>query len=284
MPTTPPSRPPLSWRRPFLVTEESEPSPRGPISATTIFLTGSPCPIGCRMCDLHRNTLPGPSPPGAIPEQIDVALSGRLRRGWLKLYNSGNFFDPQSIPPTDYGAIARRCTGFSRLVVENHPRFGRDRLLRFRDLLEIPLEVAVGLETVQPRWLDQLGKRMTRDDFDRYAKWLSRHGVDLRVFLIIGAPGLSVQESVRWLRVSIRHALMAGARHISLIPSRLGAGWDGRGDELPFLSTEALAEIQRVALRDVDGRTMVTIDLWDIDQRDPGFDQLQQRNLDQQVH
>jgi hypothetical protein len=201
----------------------------------------------------------------------------------LKLYNSGNFFDPQSIPQTDYRAIARRCTGFSRLVVENHPRFGHDRLLRFRDLLTVPLEVAVGLETVQPRWLNQLGKQMTRDDFDRYAKWLSGHSVDLRVFLMIGVPGISVRESVRWVRLSIRHAVRAGARHISLIPARFGAGWDGRGDELPGLSTETLAEIQRVALRDVEGRTMVTIDLWDIDHRDPGFDELQQRNLDQQV-
>mgnify|MGYP001814676825 FL=1 len=279
----PPSRPSLSWRRPVMVTEESEPSPQGPIPATTVFLTASPCPIGCRMCDLHRNTLPGPVPPGAIPEQIDAALVGRPRSGWLKLYNSGNFFDPQSIPQTDYEAIARRCTDFSRLVVENHPRFGQDRLLRFRDLLAVPLEVAVGLETVQPRWLDRLGKRMTRDDFDRYAKWLSSQGVDLRVFLIIGAPGISVQESVRWVRLSIRHAVMASARHISLIPARVGEGWGGRGDRLPCLSTETLAEIQRFALRDVDGRAMVTIDLWDIDQRDPGFNELQQRNLDQLV-
>ncbi len=209
-------------------------------------------------------------------------MEGRRRQGWLKLYNSGNFFDPQSIPIGDYQAIAERCEGFSRLVVENHPRFGAGRLRKFRDLLAAKLEVAVGLETVQPRWLDRLGKQMSRDDFDRYARWLSMEGVDLRVFLIIGVPGVTPKEAVRWTRLSVRHALAASARHISLIPARFGQGWSGSGDQLPTLSTERLVEIQQATLRDVDGRAAVTIDLWNIDQNDPHFEDLQRRNLTQQ--
>lgn len=272
----------LSHRTPYLVLAEDEFCKEGGIvPTTTVFLTASPCPIGCRMCDLHRHTLPGPTPVGAIPTQIDVALSGRSRQGWLKLYNSGNFFDPQSIPTGDYKAIAQRCEGFSRLVVENHPRFGAERLRQFRDQLPLRLEVAVGLETVQPRWLDRLAKQMTRDDFDRYAKWLSNERVDLRVFLIVGVPGVTTHEATRWARLSVRHAIAASARHISLIPARFGEGWSGLGEQLPTLSAEVLSELQCAAILDAKGAATVTIDLWDIDRADPGFDELQRRNLTQ---
>lgn len=279
----------LSHRRPSMVLDELEPSGKGGlVQTTTVFLTGSRCPVGCRMCDLHLGTLPGPTPAGAIPEQIDVAFADRSRRGWLKLYNHGNFFDRKSIPPEDYEAIAARCQGFSRLVVENHPSFGASRLEAFRDLLTVPLEVAVGLETVQPRWLKRLAKQMTRDQFDRYARWLADLGVDLRVFLIVGVPGINVAEALRWTRLSVRHAIAAGARHISLIPARFGSGWSGWGEQLPCLTTSHLAELQRTALADAaladaDRRVIVTIDLWGIEPSAAGFEDLQRRNLSQAI-
>lgn len=274
---------PLSSDQPYLVLEELEPVVGGgQACSTTVFLTASSCPVGCKMCDLHRFTLGTPTPPGAIPRQIDVALRGRPRSEWLKLYNSGNFFDPRSIPPEDYPAIAARCEGYARVVIENHPKVGSERLLRFRDQLGSQLEVAVGLETVQPRWLAKLGKQMTRDQFDRFAHWLRRQGVDLRVFLIVGTPGILASEAIRWARLSLRHAITVSARHISLIPARAGEGWGGTADQLPHLPIETLIELQRLALQDADGRATVTIDLWDLDTSDPGFEILQRVNLSQQ--
>ena len=77
----------------------------------TIFLTNRECPFRCTMCDLWRNTLTKPVPVGAIPEQIDFALSRLGPARSVKLYNSGSFFDPRAIPPEDYagncGARAR---------------------------------------------------------------------------------------------------------------------------------------------------------------------------------
>jgi uncharacterized Fe-S cluster-containing MiaB family protein len=274
----------LSFTSPQAVFNEVEPDGRGGcVTATTILLTASTCPVACRMCDLHRQTLPGPTPNDAIPTQIETSLQGRPREGWLKLYNHGNFFDSQSIPVGDYSAIANACHGFARLVVENHPRFGSERLKKFRRIWPMSLEVAVGLETVQPRWLDRIGKQMTRDAFDRYAKWLIDQEVDLRVFLIIGVPGISVDEAIRWTRLSVRHALSVGARHISLIPARPGEGWSGLGDQLPRLTVDSLESLQRSALRDADGRACVTIDLWDLDAQFPGMNELRRRNLTQQL-
>ncbi|WP_146514770.1 Fe-S oxidoreductase [Rubripirellula amarantea] len=260
---------PTSADQAYHVEHEWEPDGKGGYAhATTIFLTASECPIGCSMCDLWQNTLTVPTPPGAIVRQIKTVLDEPLDhdRQWIKLYNSGNFFDPRSIPPADYAAIAKLCEPFQRVVVENHPHIGGDRMLRFNDMLDAQLEIAVGLETVQPRWLDRLGKRMTRDSFDQFAQGLIDHHIDLRVFLIVGVPGISTNESARWTRSSVRHAVLAGARHISLIPARQGHGWNGQADQLPQCSDQELRDLLNAAIHDANGYATVTLDTWG---RDP---------------
>jgi archaeosine synthase beta-subunit len=273
----------LSAHEPYLVLHETEPDGRGnEIGTTTVFLTASTCPIGCSMCDLHLNTLPTATPKGAITRQIDGALKDS-KAEWLKLYNSGNFFDPRSIPPADYPEIAERCNRFERVIVENHPQFGKRRLHAFLNLLSCRFEIAVGLETVQPRWLHRLKKQMNRDDFSRYASEITQLGVDLRVFLILGVPGIDVVESVRWTRLSLRHAIACGARHVSVIPARSGHGWNGRSETLPEFSTSLLADTHEKLLHDSDGRAVVTLDLWDVPDSDAEYPRLQQSNLTQQA-
>jgi len=234
------------------------------------------------MCDLHRFTFDHPSPVGAIPGQIRKALEGQVPHGWVKLYNSGNFFDPRSIPPEDYREIASLCDGFERVVVENHPRFGGQKLKAVRGLLDQPLEVAVGLETVQPRWMTRMAKQMTRDQFDQYAAELRELEIDLRVFLIVGVPGVQVAEAIRWARLSVRHAVAVGARHVSLIPARRGNGWNS-SQPLPAFSLEDWMEIQSLALADAVGRATVTIDLWDMPEGDQRVEQLRETNLRQRT-
>lgn len=212
--------------KPYAVVQEQEAYGDGPLAAvTTIFLTAAECPLHCTMCDLWKNTLSVPTPPGAIPQQIRRALDGSPRRGWLKLYNSGSFFDRRSIPEADYPEIASLCQGFERVIVENHPRFGARRVSRFAEMLDGRLEIAVGLESVQPGTLRRLNKRMTRCDFDAFAKRLHSLKIDLRVFLMLRPPWTDEAEAVQWTVVSAKHAIAYGARHISIIPARDGNGW-----------------------------------------------------------
>src|SRR5262245_2484091 len=96
------------WR-PSAFLAEPERSASGIIdNVATIFLTNRECPFRCTMCDLWKHTLDERVPVGAIPAQIDFALERLPAARHVKLYNAGNFFDAQAIPPEDHEAIAAR--------------------------------------------------------------------------------------------------------------------------------------------------------------------------------
>lgn len=101
----------------------------------TIFLTNKECPFRCTMCDLWKYTLDERVPVGAIPAQIRLALNDLPPARHIKLYNAGNFFDAQAIPPEDHEAIAALVSQFDTVIVENHPRLTDERCVNFRDLL-----------------------------------------------------------------------------------------------------------------------------------------------------
>src|SRR5437763_1909789 len=84
----------LNPRQPFAFTVEEELShEREIVKVATIFLTNRECPWRCLMCDIWRNTLTESVQSGAIPEQIDFALSRIQPERYIKLYYSGCFFD-----------------------------------------------------------------------------------------------------------------------------------------------------------------------------------------------
>jgi hypothetical protein len=176
------------------------------------------------MCDLWRNTLTEGVPAGAIPEQIDYALSKLPPARQIKLYNSGSFFDRNAIPIEDYSAIAARVRSFERTIVESHPALIGDLCLKFRDLLPNQLEVAMGLETVHPEILDRLNKRMTLNQFSAAAAFLRSNAIDLRVFILVQPPFMRPEEALYWTQRSLDFAFDCGATAATLIPTRAGNG------------------------------------------------------------
>ena len=220
-----PDRETLDPQKPYLFFVEEELSASGEIlPVATIFLTNRECPWRCVMCDLWRNTLTTSVPAGAIPSQIDSALSQLPASRILKLYNSGSFFDSRAIPVEDHHAIAERANNFQRLIVENHPALVDDHCLRFRDHLKCRLEIAMGLETVHPEILPKLNKRMTLDQFSSAATFLRVHNIDLRVFILVQPPFMQPEEAVLWAQRSVDFAFDCGATAVTLIPTRGGNG------------------------------------------------------------
>lgn len=237
------------------------------VPVATLLLTNRECPWKCLMCDLWRHTLTQSVPPGAIPQQIDYALSQLPPARQIKLYNSGSFFDKQAIPPDDYEAISARVKNFERVIVECHPKLIGDSCLLFRDLLDGKLEVAMGLETVHPEIGPRLNKGATLDDFKRATEFLRQNNISLRVFILVKPPFLNEDEVLLWANQSTVFAFDCDATVAALIPTRRGNGametLEKSGDwTLPRLQTLEAATNYGVALQ--KGR--VFADLWDLEQ------------------
>jgi len=261
-----PSREKLDPWIPYAFFVEEECSKDGVVlPVATIFLTNRECPWRCLMCDLWRNTLAEAVPIGAIPAQIDFALTRLPNARQIKLYNSGSFFDPRAIPTEDFPAIAGRVKSFERVIVESHPALIGESSLRFRDLLQAPLEVAMGLETVHPEILARLNKRMSLRQFADAADFLRNHATDLRVFILVKPPFMPAGEACDWAARSVDFAFDCGATVVTLIPTRGGNGamedLAGNGEfSPPRLATLESALAYGLALR----RGRVFVDLWDL--------------------
>ncbi len=265
---------PVDPTRPYAFLTEAEPTADGRVEqVATVFLTNRECPFRCVYCDLWRNTTDESVPVGAIPGQIDYALQRLPTARHIKLYNSGNFFDPQAIPPEDFGPIARRVQGYRTVIVENHPRLCGENCLHFHDLIETELEVALGLETVHPPTLAALNKQMTVADFDRAVEFLLGHNIAVRAFILLRPPGQSEDQAIEWALRSIEHARSRGVRCCAVIPVRGGNGimeqLAATGQFVPprLSSLEQVLEQalpQAAASRAMGRRFRVLVDLWDI--------------------
>jgi hypothetical protein len=251
----------------------------------TIFLTNRECPFRCVFCDLWRKTTDDRVPLGAIPAQIDYALARLPAARHVKLYNSGNFFDRQAIPPEDYRAIADRVAGFDTVIVENHPKLCGPACIEFRDLLreararqdsarvagtaagDAPkLEIALGLETVHPVVLPRLNKQMTLDDFQRAAAFLTANEIALRAFVLLRPPFMPGSECVDWALRSIEFAFDCGVETCTVIPTRSGNGIMERLEREGLFSPPGLNQLEETLARGLALRGgRVFVDLWDIE-------------------
>ena len=216
---------PVDPFKPYGWLVEKERTSSGKIEDTgIIFLTNSECPFHCLMCDLWKNTTDSPVPEGAIPEQIEWAISRMPGVKHIKLYNSGSFFDKRAIPANDYERIASLLEGLETVIVESHPKLINDSSLKFRDMLKPDLHIAMGLETVHPEVLSKLNKQMTSADFSKSVSFLTKNGIMTRAFILLRPPYMSESEGIEWAEMSIDFAFDAGVECCTIIPVRPGNG------------------------------------------------------------
>jgi radical SAM enzyme (TIGR01210 family) len=284
------AKPPVDPYSPHGSVLEQERRPSGTVEETlTIFLAGAECPFTCSFCDLWKWTTDEPTPAGALPKQIDDVLNRLVpplpRR--LKLYNASNFFDPRAVPTEDLPAIARLAAPFAGVTVESHANTIGPRTLDFARELGARLEVAIGLETVHPVAARQLNKRLDLARFDSAARYLADADIDLRVFVLLGAPHIPVDETVAWTVRTVEYAAEHGASIVSIIPVRGGNGEMERLRSLGHFTPPTLSQLEEAvdACLHLTG-TVVAGDLWDVeglatcDQCRPArIDRLQRLNL-----
>jgi uncharacterized Fe-S cluster-containing MiaB family protein len=264
-----PARPPVDpWIAHGSILED-ERGPSGVLERSlTVFLAGAECPFTCSFCDLWRWTVDGPTPPGALPAQLARVLHALERPvpDRLKLYNASNFFDRRAVPAVDVPAIAQLAHPFAAVTVESHANTIGPLTLEFARLIPGRLEVAVGLETIHPVAARRLNKRLDPAQFDRAAGFLAEHGIDLRVFVLVGAPYVEPEESVEWTVRTAEYAARRGATRIALIPVRGGNGELERLAALGRFVPPGLSQLEAALDRCLGlAPVLVAADLWDID-------------------
>lgn len=248
---------------------EQERRPDGRIEqALTVFLAGAECPFTCSFCDLWRWTIDGPTPRGALRKQLESvlgSLDGPLPDR-LKLYNASNFFDNRAVPSKDRPDIATLAAPFAAVTVESHASTIGPSTLAFAREIHGLLEVAVGLETIHPVAAPQLNKRVDLSRFDWAARFLSENGIDLRVFVILGAPYVPDSESVAWAVRTVEYAVERGAAAVSIIPVRGGNGEMERLQALGHFIPPTLSQLEDTLDHCLQfTSTVVTADVWDVE-------------------
>jgi hypothetical protein len=240
------------------------------VDVGTVFLTARECPFGCTFCDLWTHTLADRPPVGAIVSQVEQALQEFADAPWLKLYNSGNFFDPQSIPRVDRHRLLELCGHAERLVVENHPRLCGHEVREYAAAFTGRLEVAMGLESIQPGLLAAFQKAMTIADYQRAVERLMDWQIDVRTFVMIDPPGTETGRAIEWAIASAEFAARHGSRCIALIPAR-ASSVDSSHPRQHLAATACPMDIRTLEhcaaalpLGRVGG-PVFTIDLWDFD-------------------
>jgi hypothetical protein len=275
---------------PYALSVEPERMRDGHIEdVATIFITNKECPFRCLMCDLWKNTTTARVPPGAVAEQIAWALEQLPPVGCLKLYNSGNFFDTQAIPRSDWPRIGDLMRRQHTVIVESHPRLVTPKCLHFADLLAGQLDVAMGLETIDPAVLPRLNKRMTLVDFERATRSLTANAINVRAFILLRAPFQNEHEAVQWAKRSLEWAFSIGVECCVIIPTRAGNGaleWLQARSHFAPPALESLEEVLEFGIGLCAGR--VFADLWDIERICAGvanvathIERLRQMNLNQ---
>ena len=254
-------------RKPYAYLVEEERDNHGGLEqVATVFLTNKECPFKCLMCDLWKNTTTKSVESGAIPAQIEWALSRLPRATSIKLYNSGNFFDINAIPVSDYPAIAELLSEFNRVIVENHPRLINDNTFKFQKLLASELEIAMGLETSHPEVLKKLNKKMTLEHFRQAVEILDRNQITSRAFILLKPPFLDESEGIYWAKRSIEFAFESGVYSVTVIPTRHGNGALNELGELGYFSPPNIKSLEQVLEYGIGlSAGNVFADLWDIE-------------------
>ena len=227
---------------------EDERRPNGNVErALTVFLAGAECPFTCSFCDMWRGTIDVPTPRGALPQQLTHALhalDGQAAPDRLKLYNASNFFDRRAVPAEDVPAIAALAAPFAAVTVESHASTIGPLTLELAQQIAGRLEVAIGLETIHPIAAARLNKQLELARFDRAARFLSDNDIDLRVFVLLGAPNVPFDESVEWTCRTVEYAVQHGASVVSIIPVRGGNGEMERLAALGEFTAPTLAQLE----------------------------------------
>jgi hypothetical protein len=213
----------VSWReRDYL---------EGPVDAGVVIMPTRGCSwglrSGCSMCGYVYDS-PAEVDEGVLLKGFREALEKVGGVPYLKVFNSGSFFDEREVPPGLRQKLINLVNeaGIKRLQVESRPEFVKAGVLEETvGDLEAELEVGMGLETASDYIRTNcINKGFSLEDFGRALKTCKDAGVPVKAYLLVKPPFLTENEAVEDAVASAVKAWEMGASRISFNPMNVQGG------------------------------------------------------------
>ncbi|MFQ6136146.1 MAG: archaeosine biosynthesis radical SAM protein RaSEA [Candidatus Hydrothermarchaeales archaeon] len=212
---------------------------------------------GCSMCGYVYDSTREKVDENEVLTQFEDSLAGLDGIEYLKIFNSGSFFDPLELGDPVIESIFKKInkTGIKKVQVESRPEFLEAEILkRARDILEAQLEVGVGLESTNDEVrINCINKGFSLEDFETALDTCNRLGIEVKAYLLIKPPFLTEKEAIQDAINSGVEAHKLGVSRISYNPMNIQKGtlvdllWRRGEYRAPWLWTvvEVLREVSK---------------------------------------
>ncbi len=196
----------------------------GPAEAGVILLPTRGCSwgrqSGCSMCGYVYDSA-HVDEDGLLRGAID-ALDALRGVEYIKIFNSGSFFDERELSPHARTSILQAAAGLGakRIQVESRPEFvGRELVEECIEIVGADLEVALGLETSNDEVRRNcINKNAIFANYEKAMDECSEGGALVKAYLLLKPPFLTEKEALEDVVRSAVDAEKAGASRISINP------------------------------------------------------------------
>lgn len=174
---------------------------------------------GCTMCGYVYDSWNNSQE--EILHQFKTALKSLGNIEYLKIFNSGSFFDPAEISQDTAKKIFSEINKLEtrQVQVESRPEFITEDALAAKDELNAELEIGIGLETTSDYIRENcINKNFALWDFKIALKTCRDSGVKVKAYLLVKPPFLSEKEAISDAVNSAVEAYKLGVSRISFNP------------------------------------------------------------------
>jgi len=163
---------------------------------------------GCSMCGYVQDSTFEKIDQAHIKNQIDYAFQEKLTEiiedeedFVLKIYNSGSFFDDDEISESTRDYIFKKISklpNIKELVIESRVDYiTQEKLIKMKSSLDIYIEVAIGLETVNDHIRNTyINKGLFFKDFLEAIHLCKLNDIGVRAYLLFKPPFLNEETAI----------------------------------------------------------------------------------------
>lgn len=152
---------------------------------------------GCLMCG-YSNDCSSSVTGNDLVAQFELAMTRHSSQPFLKIYNSGSFFNEDEIEfEAQVKILALATQKAGRVLVETRPEFVTKEKLENAAKLVKKLEVAIGLETASDDIRRKcVNKGFQFSDYEKACELLKKHDASIRTYLLLKPPYLTEKEAL----------------------------------------------------------------------------------------